>query len=39
MIRIFEWRLYVDIDTWVAGLVALALLIYLAYSLLYPERF
>lgn len=28
-----------DIELALAGLVALALLIYLVYSLLYPERF
>ena len=28
-----------DLETLFAGLVALALLIYLTYSLLYPERF
>lgn len=28
-----------DLELLLAGLVALALLIYLAYSLLYPEKF
>lgn len=28
-----------DMELFIAGLVALALLIYLAYSLVYPERF
>lgn len=27
------------IDLWIAGVVVLLLLIYLIYSLLYPERF
>jgi K+-transporting ATPase KdpF subunit len=28
-----------SIDLWIAGIVAMLLLVYLIYSLLYPERF
>ncbi len=39
MIRVIEVEVTVDIELILVGLVALGLLIYLIYSMLYPERF